>query len=534
MSSLGIYFGPKVISIVETKGKRLSSSIQIPLSLVSSGSLEEKVPEELKIATLLRDELAKNKVEAREAVLVLSGRDLIIRTFEMPLLPAEELRQAVNFEARKYIPFKMEELVCDYQLKVDRLSRRNFVLFMGIKKDALDKYIAMLGQLNIKVASIEYSAFGVTRLLQLCGFRDKGVITLVNVDLIEKDEVNFVVMENGMPLLSRDITITESGGADETAATKEEAESETARDELRKRMSMTLDHYNREFIKREIRISLDYYNRKFPTKAITKAFFVTSESLRSDLEFFAREIGLSDTGFVDINKCVDKSVPFSLSFIKAYGGSLGKLIKTGIKIDLLAARGRAKVARAAGVSPQLAIPLMRGLKVSPRVAALAAFICIATFVFGLYRKLPLEKELNNILSLRPPVATVSPDLNYDGLTRTVVEYKNKLGTVDSIIKNQANLTGLLDAIPRLMPRGMWLTTLSFVSKEGKSEFLLAGNVRLSDNDAEFQAVNQFLSSLKESEAITRYFSELSIVSVDRKVIEVGPVTNFEILLRNQR
>jgi len=65
MNSLGIYFGPKVISIVETKGRRLINSALIPQSTISTGELEEKVPIEVKstsIISLIKDELDKNKI----------------------------------------------------------------------------------------------------------------------------------------------------------------------------------------------------------------------------------------------------------------------------------------------------------------------------------------------------------------------------------------------------------------------------------------------------------------------------------------
>jgi len=44
MSSLGIYFGPRSISIVDTKGRRLINEVQIPQTSMTPGELEEKVP----------------------------------------------------------------------------------------------------------------------------------------------------------------------------------------------------------------------------------------------------------------------------------------------------------------------------------------------------------------------------------------------------------------------------------------------------------------------------------------------------------
>ncbi len=103
MSSLGIYFGPKAVDIIETKGKRLANHLKIPLSEVLGGDLEEKVPSEVKIVALFSEALRKSKIESKEAVLSLSARDLIIRTFEMPNLPKEEMVSAIKFEIKKWL-----------------------------------------------------------------------------------------------------------------------------------------------------------------------------------------------------------------------------------------------------------------------------------------------------------------------------------------------------------------------------------------------------------------------------------------------
>lgn len=206
--SLGIYFGPKIISIIETKGKTILNNIQVSQELITSSEIEEKVPSEVKIVALFKDELRRNKIGANEASLSLSGKDFVIRTFEMPVIPRSELDSAVRFEAKKYIPFKIEDLISDFQVQYDKLSRRNIILFAGIKKDILDRYLSILNQLDIKPSVIEYSAFSLLRLMKLLNINNKGIIGIISADFKEEDEINFTFLENGFPLFSRDITLT--------------------------------------------------------------------------------------------------------------------------------------------------------------------------------------------------------------------------------------------------------------------------------------------------------------------------------------
>ena len=512
--ALAIYFGPTLISIVESKGKKILNHTQISHSAVSpSDDLEEKVPYELKLVALFKDELRRNKIEASEAALSLSGKDLIIRTFEMPMMPAEELKSAINFEANKYIPFKAEELVSDSQVKFDKLSHSNFILFVGIKKEILDKYLSILSQLNIKVNTLEYSAFSVLRFLKLGGLKDKGIVGFISIDPKEDDEANFVVLEDGFPLFSRDITLI--SGPEERAVT-EKIEPGILLEKL----------------KTELRISLEFYYHKFPTKNIEKTFLVSAQDYRSDFEAFIKEIGLSPQ-FVEISRHIGMPLPFSLSLIKGFSCSLSKIIKINLRINLLAAKEKMRLSKEMAVLTEIA-SLFKGLTVNFRVVTVALFICIAAYLFGLYRILPLQKELNNIIRMRPKVISVNPQVNYEELNSIDAEYKKKIATMDSLVKKQLYLTEPLDVIPRIIPEGLWLVDFSFKKEQDRTELILGGIAYVGDIQKEWEMVDNFLARLKESSGFNKYFKEINIVSVEQGKSEKMTVTNFIISCRDYK
>ncbi|MFA5144978.1 MAG: PilN domain-containing protein [Candidatus Omnitrophota bacterium] len=508
-SSLGIYFGPKAISLVEVKGRKLINNIQISHSAASSGELEEKVPAEAKvigIIALFKEELRRNRVEAKEATLCLSGKDLIIRTFEMPVLPREELQSAINFEVKKYMPFKTEELISDFQLKFDKISRTNIVLFMGIKKEALDSYLSILSQLDIKLNAIEYSAFSILRCLKLSGASESGIIGILAADLPGKDEVNFTILENGFPLFSRDITLPASP---EYMGKDAEAES-----------SATL-----EKLKTEIRMSLDYYDRKFSNKNIKKMYLLFNQEHHLELEAFMAEIGFPAT-FIDINKCLDRTTPYSLGFVKSYSASLSKVIKNKLTVDLLAAQAKIKSLKEKSIQKEI-LSLFEGIKLDYRMAAAALFIIIASIGLGFYRTQPLRKELETILAVRPRVSVISPGASYGELAGKDTEYKRKLDALGSLVNKQVYITEPLDVLPRVLPKGVWLTSLSLNKRsEGKAELTLEGTAYLSDSDKEFAAVNEFLLSLKSTPAFTKYFKDINVTSLNSGRSQEVMVTNF--------
>ncbi|MCM8781145.1 MAG: pilus assembly protein PilM [Candidatus Omnitrophica bacterium] len=515
MNILGVYFGHKVISIVETIGRKISHYIQIDRSVLGEARLEEKIPDEIKLATIFKEELRRHNMEANQACIALSGRDVIIRNFEMPTLPQDELASAVSFEAKKYIPFKLEEVISDFQAKFDKLTRRNIILFAGIKKEILDKYISIFNQLNIKPKIIEYSAFSILRLLHSAGIATKATVGIIDLDFQQEDEVNFMVLDNGFPLFTRDISLMSE--LDSTVAKTEKLE-------LKRDL---------EKLKTEIRVSLDYYDRRFPTKNIEKMFFISASTDRSDLEAVFKDIGMS-AHFVDASKLIyyvdrTKPIQFSLNLIKSYSSLIPKSF---LKIDLLSAKGRLKPPKEAAIQLEL-FSFLKDLRLSVWVVILGILICLGAFGLGYFKLKPLKTELDTLLSMRPVIEGVSAEASYEELSEIYNQYKKKIEAVDNLIKKQVFLTDQLDIIPRIIPGGVWLTNFNFKKEESKLELYLIGVAFLSDREKEFRAINKFVTSLKENAKLTKYFKQISVLSIEQITQDNNPATKFEIVCQGR-
>jgi len=128
MNSLGIYFGTKDINLVEISGRKILNNIRLPHPKLEMFDLEEKVPTDVKIMALLKDAFRSYRINASEATFCISGQDLVIRTFEIPLLPQSEMRNGVSFEAKKYIPFKLEDLIFDFQVLFNKKNKTNLLI----------------------------------------------------------------------------------------------------------------------------------------------------------------------------------------------------------------------------------------------------------------------------------------------------------------------------------------------------------------------------------------------------------------------
>jgi len=507
MNYLGIYFGVKDINLVEVRGKKIVNNIRMPHLNLAMAELEEKVPADIKLIAILKDAFRTNRISAVEAFFCISGQDLVIRTFEIPLLPQSELKSAVNFEAKKYIPFKLEELDYDFQVLFNKKNKTSLVLFVGIKKEILANYLSISKQLNLKVDIIEYSAFSVLRFLKLAGLRDAGVVATLCYDLNNEDEVNFTVFEDGFSLFSRDFILAgEPAGFEQTVET----------DSLAKR----------EKLKNEIRVSLDYYNRKFPDRDIKNIFVVSDNESRSELNSFFTEFSIP-VKFVETQKVLGKETGYSSILAKSFSAALFKSAPLKIKINLFGSRLRASKAAVEGWKP---LALLEGFKLDFKFIILGIFVCAAAFGYGLMRIKPMQEELTEIKSKRVKINSILTEDTLDELSALGSQYKKKIVTLDNLVKNQMYATYPLDAIPPALPKGVWLGNFSLTQKKGgASELVLSGQVYLENGEKEFESVNVFLGNLKKDPVFSRYFKEIAINSIDQKPVGDKNLTVFTIV-----
>ncbi|MCX7926668.1 MAG: pilus assembly protein PilM [Candidatus Omnitrophica bacterium] len=505
---LGIYLGSKSIQVVEVDGLKLTNAFKV--SSTQLGNLEEeKVSYEIKLVNALKDELRKAQIEAKDVVLTLLGRDLIIRTFYMPVLPANEMMNAVRFEAKKYIPFKMEEVVYDYQLYLDKINRKYLVLFVGIKKELLERYQAIMKQLGLTLKAVEYAGFSMFRFLKLGKIKNRGITGVVNVDLVEEDEVNFIVLENDFPVFCRDILLSSEVSAEN------------------KSVSSANINENLEKLKVELRMSIDFYLRKFPTKNISMCSCIAPEDIRQGLKEFLVERGIQ-VGIFDANKLLGKPVNFSLSLLKAYAAAVINNVPTEPQINLLPTKIKTKVQtaslQAAVFEPTILI----------RNFLIVFLIILLPFLYYLVYKIkPMKEQLASIKSQRPNVVSISAEQAIEELSSANKNLINKYQEILALLKNRLLVTEKLEALPNVLVDGVWLKELKLFQKDGLVNLVISGSAYLGNEDAEQSAINQFVNNLSANEKIGKFFQPMPAVSMNRAVVENTPITDFTIEYRSK-
>jgi Tfp pilus assembly protein PilN len=364
----------------------------------------------------------------------------------------------------------------------------------------------------LKADSVEYAGFSAARLLLQSNIKEREAVAVVYADPVEDDEVNFVVLEDGFPLFSRDIFL--SGYSEEGGVKVEKLAMVDKMDKL----------------KVEVRVSLDFYLRKFPTRNIKKIIFITPPDFRGELEAFVKERTLS-CRFVELGTLVDRPGVFPLGFYKAYAASLAKVVIPKIKVDLLSVT----------MAPKKALRPKTGhaftpvpLKFKPKYAIWGALICAAAFGWGVFQRMPVQRDLDMILSMQPRVAAVGLQASLDEVNAKNSEYAEKIRNIDAVVHKRFMLTSELDIIPRIIPEGVWLRDFSFRQDNKNLEFIMTGWAYLKDSNKELEAINMFLTRLKEDKKFGPVFTDISITGVNQGQYRNAPVTSFMIVCKGRR
>lgn len=130
------------------------------------------------VANLLTDVLRESNVTTQRAVFGIPATASFITVINLPLLQMAEIRSAVPFEAKKYIPVPIAEVALDWQvLETDEAAKRSSVLLVAVPNEVIVKYRRIAEMLSLELAAVEVESFSIIR--ALLG-TDRGVTAIIH------------------------------------------------------------------------------------------------------------------------------------------------------------------------------------------------------------------------------------------------------------------------------------------------------------------------------------------------------------------
>ncbi len=281
--SIGIDIGESAIKVVKLKATGREPLLQnYGLFPTPKGSLERgtiKDPDLLEgaIAECLHDA----KIKRGKAVLGLSGKDIVVRISELPMMSREELKEAVGWDLTQYISYSLEEAVYDYYVigtKVENGVERLRLLVAAAPLELINRYIKILSSVGMTLIAIEVKSLALTRIFPFQNIHAKGVYVIIDIGA---STTSLVVMRDGEFLFLRDALL---GGRDFTQAimkgfnvSEEEAESIKKRLDNhpeKEKIYSTISSVMDEFVL-EITRSLSYFRENIANVNTFDRLFLT-------------------------------------------------------------------------------------------------------------------------------------------------------------------------------------------------------------------------------------------------------------------
>lgn len=116
------------------------------------------------VIQMIAEVLRASGVRAKNAVVGIPSASSFVTTLTMPRMPAQELEKAIPFEARKYIPVPIKDVVLDWQI-IDRAASGEEieVLLVAVPKDVLDRIRKITERAGLRVSAMEIESFSIIR-----------------------------------------------------------------------------------------------------------------------------------------------------------------------------------------------------------------------------------------------------------------------------------------------------------------------------------------------------------------------------------
>lgn len=282
--SVGLDIGTSYIKLavlqVQGKEKVLKKIVKLPIDPEKDLSSA--------ISSLIKSE----GINERYVNISLSGPSVIMRYITFPSMTPEELKSTMQFEAKEYIPFSLEEVNLDCSILKDKIQdNKMLVLLVAVKKSIIQERLSLLEKAGLIPRLIDVdclclaNAFNNSYQAMITKDQPQGakqeVVGLLNIG---SRFTNMAIIENGVLKFSRDISF---GGSDITKRLLDISQDYTQAEMLKTESSKSQEVLNRieqaiNSLSSEVRLSIDYYENQSGL-AIDKIFLSGGSSILANI-----------------------------------------------------------------------------------------------------------------------------------------------------------------------------------------------------------------------------------------------------------
>lgn len=423
---------------------------------------------------------------------------VILQYFKMLKIPRKEWGVAVRFEARKYLPFDLEQMSSDFAVLpfakgLDQME----VIFFAVDQKYSRNWTSFLQRIGFGPEASETSWISVLRLLlwnqQLKKEAIKGGI-LVSV---EPDRLGVGLFVEGVPYFSREI----------------------------RWVSSIVDPDSPDLLESvagDIRLAKEFHRKNFPRRELSHIYVFGTWSGPALNDGLSRECEM-DVIEVDpfLKITGDRPEVISSGLVIAMGCALRGLLKkpkdASIRLGGVERKKRKK------------LPL-EVLLAAEGILAVLLLIGIQIYASSSVKK--AQEAYDSVVKNRPVITALpNPLAGVEELAQMKESRQQELSLVRSVIDNRVDLSSKMSVLVEALLDPMWLQkfywreTFSDDLARQEREIKITGAV-YSEGQKEIELINRFSDQLKKP-AFFGGLSEAEIIGVKRIQIGYQEVKQFE-------
>ncbi len=505
---LGIFWDSNAFHFVEIDSGNPKKIFVVPFGPDPARLAAGESLDNAKLITLIQKAIQDQRIIDTSVNLSLPSKDIIFRSFVIPYMSSSDVKNVVEFEASKYVPFSLSELVFTYYpfATLENKKRLIRILLVAIRKDKLEGYINILERAGLKVEQIEPSSMSVVRaLMSRKQLPNNKIIAIVEVNY---HDGKIIIVDKNVPQFVREFQLYPF--TEDTAA--------FPMDILKARL------FN------EIKISFDYFSRQYFQKKVEKIITLSKDDTRKLMDGFSDDFGIPVT-LIDTTEILKVTTSDEVGLMNAYGVCLRASIAANINFDIRLQ------------APQPIVPELPHEAKGPDYKSLAitALMCLGlvylvfTFSNNLvnshHQKITAFKaQLGPQASL--PFATI--EQKTQSLNNKLSGYKN--------IPPKSEIALFLKILPTLFPDGTWIKDLDIYYTEtivnnptaqrvSRLNINFNGYAYSMDISQQFELVNNLLLNLKNNKEFSKAFDKIDLTAVQKQGLQDYTVTVFSIICK---
>ena len=207
-TTVGLDVGSGLIKIaVIDHGKGVPELVKVAITKLQPDAIVEgEVMDPGIVSDAIRAALDNAGVSGKRIVTAVGGRDVMVKKIQTERVKEKQARELMRWEAEQHVPFDMESVELDFQIldPHDEGLEMN-VLLVAAKRELVETKIRLLTDAGLNPSMVDVDAFALHNAFEL-NYPDamSGVVGLVNIG---HEVTNINILDDGIPLLTRDITV---------------------------------------------------------------------------------------------------------------------------------------------------------------------------------------------------------------------------------------------------------------------------------------------------------------------------------------